>query len=184
MSELIRSTVITYEIMMWLTIVSAYFLTRVAEARMGRAAVNSFVFYGVDDSILKMVGVLHRLIFIFLPVAALEYFIRKVEISREMQTFAVSAIMVGFLLRVWAAHNLKKVWFLKSYQISPVRIAKGGPFRLFKHPENLSRALEGAGLLAFIGSIYAVAAFLVVFFVVCMKIVYAERKQLELLSFD
>lgn len=172
------------ELTTWLTIVSAYFLTRIAEARRGHFEMSSFVFSGTDESILKMIKWLHRLIFIFLPFAVVEFLIRKNEVTREMQTLAITAVMFGLTLRFWAVHHLRKIWFLKSYAISPERIAKGGPFKLLKHPENLSRALEGAGLLAFLGSIYVAAMFLTLFFILCMKIVNAERKQLELLSFE
>jgi methyltransferase len=63
----------------------------------------------------------------------------------------LALILVASFLRLWTIQSLGRLWSQRCLFVPGLSRVKQGPYRLFRHPEYVSRAMEGVGFLLFFG---------------------------------
>jgi methyltransferase len=87
-----------------------------------------------------------------MPVAIFEHLIWVDYVAKWQSIMALFLIILGFVIRLWAIQARGKFWTFRCLAFPGMPIVKKGPFRFLKHPEYVSRAIDGAGLFLFLGA--------------------------------
>jgi len=139
----------------WITLIAGFGLMRAGEFRRHRFNRNRLMLAGAieDNRTLSLVYWWSIVPVLALAMAEFWWFGKRPGLVLLAASFVLVTGAVG--LRLLALKALGPWWTLGCVLLPGAPFVNKGPYRFFRHPEYLSRTLEGAGLCLIIGSLWA-----------------------------
>ena len=163
---------------LWFILITGFVLARLGEIRLHRINYGFLDAMGVEELIPQLMRWYYRLPFLFLPIAVAEHYLWDTRHSVAHIIIGVTMVLVGTLLRLWAMKSLGRTWSMRCVAFPGIVRIRIGPYRVFAHPEYLSRSVEGMGLFIFGSAFGATLLFGVFSVLLALRVGSVEKRQL------
>jgi len=167
------------DLLTWLAVLSAYLFGRIAEKRIHRFNYDLLTFAGAEELIPRLMKWYYRLLFVFIPIGLLEFIAAQFRAPEWLPFAALGMIASAQLLRLWVIQTMGRLWTMRCMALPGASVLKTGPFRFLRHPEYVSRVLDGMGIFLFVGSWVTALLYAVAVSAIALKISKIERRQLS-----
>jgi isoprenylcysteine carboxyl methyltransferase (ICMT) family protein YpbQ len=167
---------------------------RVAEFRVHRSNVAFLDFAGAEElvfnqslfsplKLFRKPSNLMRFYYLFCGAwaicAVVEFMLSGSQISIFRGCIGLILIAFGIVLKFWAIISLHSLWCMNFLIVRQFPIMREGPYRFMKHPEYLSRLMEGLGVSLLFGSWYSLWVCSIISVILLLPIVKFEKKLLQ-----
>jgi methyltransferase len=169
---------VTHELL-WFFLISGFILARIGEFRLHKLNFGFFEAMGVEELIPRLMRWYYRLPFLLLPFALIEHFFWDARHSSAHYFLGMVMVLSGVFLRIWTIRSLGRAWCMRCIAFPGIVRVDFGPYRLFAHPEYLSRTIEGMGLFIFGTAFVSAAIYGALSAIAAWKIGAVEQRQLS-----
>jgi len=140
-------------------LLAGYLLIFCAEWRRHRINLRFLLFAGATQKVRSLTRAYYAIIIAILPVALIEMSLRwngSFGVGAA-QLAGMSLIAGGVGLRLWTLTTLGAAWTMSCLYWPQMPRIRRGPFRWLRHPEYLSRLMDGVGLCVVLNAFWTAA---------------------------
>lgn len=166
----------------WILTIFAYCLNRFGEWRIHKFNYQYLSKIGAEELIPKVMRTYYNMIFFLIPFAAVEHFVLRQPLFKEMLIGGILLVASGLIFRLWAIRSLGRLWSMRCLGLTSAPIVRRGPYQYLENPEYASRVMDGLGLFLMIGARWTALAYLGWSIVCLLRIVSVEARQLRELT--
>lgn len=163
-------------------VLSGYLLSRYAEYRVHKTNYNVMAVGGAEELMPRLMRRFYNWGLWVLVLALVERSASHWVVPPAMRGVILAAMMGAFCLRFWAIRSLGPQWSMRCLCNVGFAIISDGPYRWLRHPEYVSRIIEGAALCLFLGAPFSAVFYISMSVRYFLRIRRVERQQLEAMA--
>ncbi|MBF0441088.1 MAG: hypothetical protein HQK54_04220 [Oligoflexales bacterium] len=173
---------VSTEVLATVSVLLGYCLIKLAEGRLHRSNYKFLIKEGAEELVPKLMRAYYNTTNLLLIIALIEKFSKEEKVESNLQIIGVALLFIAVILRAWAINSLGRYWSMRCLFLPGFPRIQDGPFRFLKHPEYVSRIIEGAGLCLFLGAFFSFLPFVIINLFIMFKITRIEGRQLSEIS--